>query len=306
MNLKDKRILVTGGAGFLGKYVTKELEKAGCLDIVIPRSKTYDLSVLEDTAQMYEHFRPDVVIHLAAMVGGIGLNQEQPGTLFFNNLLIGTHTMEYARLYGVKKFVSIGTICSYPKLTPVPFREENLWNGYPEETNAPYGLAKKMLLVQGQAYRQQFGLNSIFLMPTNLYGPGDNFNPNSSHVIPALIRKCLEGKDEIEVWGTGDATREFLYVEDAARAIVMATERYYGEEPVNIGTGKEISIRYLVQLISELTGFFGKVKWNNSKPDGQPRRCLDVGKAKEYFGFEAQVELEEGLKRTINWYLGNE
>ena len=303
---KDKRVIVTGGAGFLGKHVVEELKRVGCRDLFVPLHSDWNLTYDNDVDELLRTRQPvDVVIHLAAVVGGIGANQAQPGKFFYDNLIMGTLLMEYARLYNVGKFVSIGTVCSYPKYTPVPFKEENLWDGYPEETNAPYGLAKKMLLIQGQAYRQQYGFNSIYLIPVNLYGPGENFNLETSHVIPALIRKCLEGRNEVEVWGTGEATREFLYVEDAARAIVVAAELYNGNEPVNVGIGREIRIRDLVNLICKLTDFKGTVNWNTSKPDGQPRRKLDVSRAREYFGFEAQVELEEGLKRTIEWYKEN-
>ena len=298
-----KRVLVTGGAGFLGSYVVSILHQEGA-SITVPRSADRDLRRLENCREAVSG--QDMVIHLAGKVGGIGLNREKPGELFYDNIIMGVQLIEEARLARVKKFVALGTICCYPKFTPVPFKEENLWDGYPEETNAPYGLAKKMLLVQSQAYRQQYGFNSIFLMPVNLYGPGDNFDPQSSHVIPALTKKVFDameqGEDHIVVWGTGRATREFLYVEDAARGIVLAAERYDKSEPVNLGAGFEISIKDLVELIVELSGFKGKIVSDTSKPDGQPRRSLDISRAREEFGFEAQVPFEEGLRRTIEWY----
>lgn len=304
---KDKTIMVTGGAGFLGSHVVERLRDAGCRNVLVPRSRQYDLRNPQTAMELIKETRPDLIIHLAAAVGGIEANRKNPGSFFYDNLTMGVHLMEAARIYDVKKFVACGTICSYPKFAPVPFREEDLWNGYPEETNAPYGLAKKMLLVQSQAYRQQYGFNSIFLLPVNLYGPRDNFDLETSHVIPALIRKCLEAKeqnkDHITVWGTGKATREFLYVEDAAEAILLAAEHYDGDQPVNIGTGEEISIQSLAELIAELTGYTGEIRWDPQKPDGQPRRCLDVRKAKEYFGFEAKVSLKEGLRKTIEWYV---
>ena len=304
--LENKRIIVTGGAGFLGKQVDEKLKERGCNEIFIPRSKDYDLVNMEDIKRLYADADPDIVIHLAAVVGGIGANSENPGKFFYDNLMMGVQMMEQGRLHGLDKFVAVGTICCYPKFTPVPFKEEDLWNGYPEETNAPYGLAKKMLLVQSQAYRQQYGFNSIFLLPVNLYGPGDNFDPCCSHVIPALIKKCVDaienGDDEIIVWGTGKATREFVYVEDAAEGIVLAAERYNGNEPVNIGAGFEISIKELVDLIVKLTGFDGRIVWDITKPDGQPRRCLDTSRAEREFGFRAKYKFEEGLKRTIDWY----
>jgi len=303
---EDKKVVVTGGAGFLGSFVVEKLKERNPKDIFVPRSKEYDLREKEAIIRMYEDAKPDIVIHLAATVGGIGANRKNPGKFFYDNAIMGIQLMEYARRYEVKKFVAIGTVCSYPKYTPVPFKEEDLWNGYPEETNAPYGLAKKMLLVQSQAYRQQYGFNSIFLIPVNLYGPRDNFDLETSHVIPAIIRKCIEARekeeDKIVVWGDGSPTREFLYVEDAARAIILATEKYNESEPVNIGAGFEISIKGLVNLIAKLTGFKGKIIWDTTKPNGQPRRRLDVSKAKEKFGFEAKVGLEEGLRRTIEWY----
>lgn len=307
--LEDKRIVVTGGAGFLGRNVVAKLKEYGCEDIFVPRSKDYNLVDMEAVKRLYKDAKPDIVIHLAAVVGGIGANRENPGRFFYDNLMMGMQMMEQGRLNYTEKFIAIGTICCYPKFTPVPFKEENLWNGYPEETNAPYGLAKKMLLVQSQAYRQQYGYNSIFLLPVNLYGPGDNFNPCCSHVIPALIKKCVDaidsGADSITVWGTGKPTREFLYVEDAARAIVLAAEKYNKSEPVNIGAGFEISIKELVDLMVELIGFKGKILWDTTKPDGQPRRCLDVSRAEKEFGFRAKIEFEEGLNKTIEWYKEN-
>lgn len=303
---ENKRIVVTGGAGFLGTYVVEKLKQKRCKGIFIPRSKDYNLVEMEAVKRLYRDFNPDIVIHLAASVGGIGANRKNPGKFFYENIMMGVQMIEQGRIFGIEKFVALATICSYPKYTPVPFKEENLWNGYPEETNAPYGLAKKMLLVQSQAYRQQYGFNSICLFPVNLYGPRDNFDLESSHVIPALIRKCIEAieenKNEIVVWGTGNVTREFLYVEDAAEAIVLATEKYNKSDPVNIGAGFEISIKDLVKLIVDLTGCKGEIVWDTSKPDGQPRRILDVSKAEKEFAFKAKVSLEEGLKRTIEWY----
>lgn len=303
---ENKRIVVTGGAGFLGGYVVEKLKQKRCKEIFIPRSKDYNLVEMEAVKRLYRDFNPDIVIHLAASVGGIGANRKNPGKFFYENIMMGVQMIEQGRIFRIEKFVTLATICSYPKYTPVPFKEEDLWNGYPEETNAPYGLAKKMLLVQSQAYRQQYGFNSICLFPVNLYGPRDNFDLESSHVIPALIRKCIEAieenKNEIVVWGTGNATREFLYVKDAAEAIVLATEKYNRSDPVNIGAGFEISIKDLVKLIVDLTGFKGEIVWDTSKPDGQPRRILDVSKAEEEFAFKAKVSLEEGLKRTIEWY----
>lgn len=311
----NKRVLVTGGTGFLGSYVTEKLKEKGCKEIFVPRSKDYNLVEMEAVKRVYADAKPDIVIHLSAKVGGIGANRANPGKFFYDNLMMGVQMMEIGRQGGIGKFVAIGTICAYPKFTPVPFKEENLWNGYPEETNAPYGLAKKMLLVQAQAYRQQYGFNAIYLLPVNLYGPKDNFDPESSHVIPALIKKCFDamrnkegGKNQestITIWGTGKATREFLYVEDAARGIVLATERYNKPEPVNLGTGFEISIKDLMGKIAQLMDFKGKIIWDTSKSDGQPRRCLDVSKAKKYFGFTAKTNFDEGLKKTINWYLKN-
>ena len=304
--LENRRITVTGGAGFLGRQVVEKLKERGCDEIFIPRSKDYDLVNMDDIKRLYADANPDIVIHLAAVVGGIGANSENPGKFFYDNLMMGVQMMEQGRLHEIDKFVAVGTICCYPKFTPVPFKEDDLWNGYPEETNAPYGLAKKMQLVQAQAYRQQYGFNSIFLLPVNLYGPEDNFDPCCSHVIPALIKKCfdatLNGDDEIVVWGTGKATREFIYVEDAAEGIVLAAERYNGNEPVNIGAGFEISIKELVELIVQLTGFDGRIVRDTTKPDGQPRRCLDTSRAEREFGFRAKYKFEEGLKRTIEWY----
>ena len=304
--LATKRLLVTGGAGFLGKHVVRKLEKKGCREIFIPRSKDYNFVGSEAVKRVYRDAKPDVVIHLAAVVGGIGANRENPGKFFYDNLMMGVQMMEQGRLFGIEKFVAIGTVCAYPKFTPVPFKEDDLWNGYPEETNAPYGLAKKMLLVQAQAYRQQYGFNAIYLLPVNLYGPEDNFDPQSSHVVPALIKKCVDavesGEDRIVVWGTGQASREFLYVEDAAEAIVLATEKYDKPEPLNIGAGFEIKIGDLVTLVAELTGFRGEIVWDGTKPDGQPRRRLDVSRAEKEVGFKAKTDFREGLRKTIEWY----
>ena len=305
----DKRIMLTGGAGFLGSFVVEKLKKRGCRDIFIPLYEDYDLVKMDSVVKAYKDSRPNIVIHLAAVVGGIGANRENPGKFFYDNLMMGVQLMEVGRQMKIEKFVGLGTICCYPKFTPVPFKEEDLWNGYPEETNAPYGLAKKMLLVQSQSYRQQYGFNSIFLMPVNLYGPRDNFNPNSSHVIPALIKKCFDAiknnEKQIVVWGTGKPTREFLYVEDAAEGILLATEKYNRSDPVNLGASFEISIKDLVELIVKLTGFQGKITWDSSQPDGQPRRCLDTTKAEKEFGFKAKIPFEEGLKKMIEWYKGN-
>lgn len=305
-----QKVLVTGGAGFLGRVVVDQLKRKGCRHLTVPRSRDCDLRRAEAVRGLYQKAAPDLVIHLAAAVGGIGANQENPGKFFYDNLVMGLELIEQARQLGVKKFVCAGTICAYPKFTPVPFKEDCLWDGYPEETNAPYGIAKKALLVQLQAYRQQYGFNGIYLLPVNLYGPGDNFSPESSHVIPALIRKCVEAKKnnagQIVVWGSGKATREFLYVDDAARAIVLAAEKYNRPDPVNIGAGFEISIRELTDLIVKLTGFKGRVEWDKTKPDGQPRRCLDTARAEKEFGFTARTSFEQGLKKTIRWYLKNQ
>ena len=298
--------MVTGGGGFLGSAVAARLRADDATEIFVPRSAQYDLRTREGVDGALAEGRPDLVIHLAAVVGGIGANRENPGRFFYDNAIMGIQLMEAARLGGVQKFVQVGTVCSYPKFTPVPFREDDIWNGYPEETNAPYGLAKKMLLVQAQAYRAQYGFDAIYLIPVNLYGPGDNVDPASSHVIPALIRKCVEareaGADHIDVWGTGTASREFLYVDDAAEGIVLAAERYDGAGPVNLGVGAEITIRELVTLIARLTGFEGEIRWDASKPDGQPRRALDTSRARQQFGFVAGTKFEEGLRRTIDWY----
>ncbi len=306
MNLAHKRLMVTGGAGFLGQYVVQALRARGCEHIFVPRSREYDLRRMDDVTRSLEWARPEVVIHLAARVGGIGHNRLHPAEHFYDNLMMGTQLMEQARLQGVEKFVAIGTICAYPKYTPVPFREDDLWNGYPEETNAPHGLAKKMMLVQAQAYRQQYGFNAIYLLPTNLYGPGDTFDPDRSHVIAALIKKCIDavesGQTEIVVWGDGTPTREFLYVADCAEAIVLATECFNCSEPVNIGSGEETSIRQLAELIAELTGFQGRVVWDTRMPNGQPRRRVDTTRAAQAFGFRASMDLREGLRRTVAWY----
>lgn len=304
-SLASKRIVVTGGSGFLGRHVVAALGTRGCT-VLVPRKATYDLTRASDVERMYGDLKPDVVLHLAAVVGGIGANRDSPGRFFFENVMLGALTMELARQHGVEKFVGIGTICAYPRLAPVPFLERDLWNGYPEETNAPYGIAKKMLLVQGQAYRQEYGFNAIHLLPVNLYGPHDNFDPRSSHVIPALIRKCFEaaetGAPEVVCWGTGNATREFLFVEDCAEGIVLATERYDDPEPVNLGAGFEIGIRELAELIADLTGFKGRLTFDRTKPDGQPRRMLDVTRAERRFGFKATTDFRAGLHRTIEWY----
>ena len=304
-----RRVLVTGGAGFLGRFVVKRLRSFVDVEVRIPRKREFNLVELPDIRRLLAENEPDLVIHLAAVVGGIGINKKKPGTFFYENLMMGVQLIDQARLHGVKKFVALGTVCAYPKFTPTPFREDDLWNGYPEETNAPYGIAKKMMLVQSQSYREQYGFNSIFLLPANLYGPGDNFDLESSHVIPALIRKCVEARDEgrpfIDAWGTGNASREFLYVADCAEGVVRAAAAYDESDPVNIGTGTEIKISELLQLIARLTRFDGEIRWQPDKPDGQPRRRLDVSRAFEKFGFQAQVQLEEGLRRTIEWYESN-
>jgi GDP-L-fucose synthase len=303
---RNKRVVVTGGAGFLGSVVVKRLRERGAAQVLAPRTAEYDLREIGQVRRLLDDARPDVVIHLAARVGGIGANREHPADFFYDNLMMGVQLLDEAWRKGVGKFVAIGTVCSYPKFTPVPFREDDLWNGYPEETNAPYGLAKKMLLVQSQAYRQQYGFNSVFLLPVNLYGPGDNFDPSSSHVIPALIRKALEAREagsrEMMVWGDGSPTREFLYVDDAAEGILLAGERYNDSEPVNLGSSHEISIRDLTQLIARLTGFDGEIRWDADKPNGQPRRKLDVSRARERFGFESRTSFQDGLRQTIEWY----
>ena len=306
----EKRIVVTGGAGFLGSFVVDKLRARGCQTIIVPRSAEYDLRDRDAIVRLYETARPDLVLHLAAVVGGIGANQENPGRFFYDNAIMGIQLIEIARQMGVKKFVATGTICAYPKFTPIPFREDDLWNGYPEETNAPYGLAKKMMLTQLQAYRAQYGFEGIFLLPVNLYGPRDNFDLHTSHVIPALIRKCVEakaaGRSEIVLWGDGTPTREFLYVEDAAEGLLLAAERYDGDLPINLGTGEEIAIANLATVIADEVGFEGKIIWDSSKPNGQPRRCLDVTRAKELFGFEAAHDLRHGLAKTVAWFKEND
>ncbi len=305
-DLSRSRIMVTGGAGFLGRQVVAKLEEHGAHNVFVVRSSEYDLREVDDVRKSLSDARPDVVIHLAAVVGGIGANRENPGRFLYENAVMGLHLLEEARRAGIEKVVTIGTVCSYPKFAPIPFHEDDLWNGYPEETNAPYGIAKKLLLAQGQAYRQQYGMNCVFLIPVNLYGPEDNFDPASSHVIPALVKKFVEARDagepSVEVWGTGSASREFVYVDDAAEGIALATERYDGDDPVNIGAGFEITIKELAELIKELTGFQGDLHWDTTKPDGQPRRMLDVSRARDRFGFEAQIGFREGLKATISWY----
>ncbi len=305
----NKRVLVTGGAGFLGAFVVEKLQTRGCQKLFVPRRKDYDLTQIDAVQKILRDTQPDIVIHLAAIVGGIGANRKNPGKFFYENAIMGLQLIEETRIAGVEKLVAIGTICSYPKFTPVPFREEDLWNGYPEETNAPYGLAKKMMLVQSQAYREQYGFNSIFLLPVNLYGPHDNFDLETSHVIPALIRKCLEAKergdDHLVAWGDGSPTREFLFVEDAAEGILLAAEQYNSSEPVNLGSGMEIGIKDLTETIARLTDYTGQIKWDTSQPNGQPRRALDTSKAEKLFGFKAMTPFEEGLKKTIEWYKKN-
>ena len=308
MDWQSTNFVVTGGTGFLGSYVVKALEERGAKNIFVPQSAEYDLRQIDRVKALLNDAKPDVIIHLAAVVGGIGANQEHPAEFFYDNLMMGVQLFHEAWQAGVQKFVTIGTVCAYPKFTPIPFVEDELWNGYPEETNAPYGLAKKMLLVQGQAYQEQYGFNAIYLLPTNLYGPRDNFDPDSSHVIPALIKKCLEAKankQEIVVWGDGSPTREFLYVEDAAEGILLATENYSGSEPVNLGSSYEISIKDLVEKIAQFTGFEGQIVWDTGKPNGQPRRKLDTKRAKEFFGFESKIDFDDGLRRTIDWYKEN-
>jgi GDP-L-fucose synthase len=307
--LDGKRVVVTGGAGFLGKHLLRRLERDARPRIFVPEYPEWDLTRAADIERLFEEQRPEVLIHLAAVVGGIGANRANPGRFFYDNAIMGIQLIEAARRHGVEKTVVLGTICAYPKFTPVPFQEEDLWSGYPEETNAPYGIAKKALLVQCQAYREQYGMNAVFLLPVNLYGPGDNFDPESSHVIPALILKCVEaveaGRNEIVLWGDGSPTREFLYVEDAAEAIVLATERYDGADPANLGSGMEISIRNLAAKIAAMTGFSGKIVWDTTKPNGQPRRCLDVSRAEREFGFRATTDFDDGLRKTIRWYQGH-
>lgn len=306
LHLANKRIVVTGGAGFLGTHLVRKLCERGCRSVFVPESSDYDFTRIESVERLFDEHQPEVVIHLAAVVGGIGANRANPARFFYDNAIMGIQLIEAARRHGVEKLVALGTICAYPKLTPVPFREAELWNGYPEETNAPYGLAKKMLLVQCQAYRAQYGMNAIYLLPVNLYGPGDNVDLGSSHVIPALIRKCVEaveeGSDEIVLWGDGSPTREFLYVEDAAEAIILAAERYNQPDAVNLGSGTEISIRDLATTIASMTGFFGRITWDKTKPNGQPRRCLDVTRAEHEFGFRASTPFDVGLRKTIEWY----
>lgn len=306
---RGKNVTVTGGAGFLGSYVVEKLKAKKCGNVFVPTIEKYDLVNMDAAERVYKDSNPEIVIHLAAKVGGIGANMRNPAVFFYDNLMMDTNLMEQGRKFGIDKFIALGTICAYPKITPVPFREDNLWDGYPEETNAPYGMAKKMMLVQAQAYRKQYGFNAIFLLPVNLYGPRDNFDSETSHVIPAVIKKCFDAikkqKSEITFWGTGTPTREFLYVEDCADAVLLAAERYDKPDPVNIGTGFEISIRDLVKLIMKLTGFRGKSVWDSAKPDGQPRRTLDISRAEKEFGFKAATSFEGGLKKTIEWYRGN-
>jgi GDP-L-fucose synthase len=306
---QGKRVVVTGGAGFLGSFVVQQLQGKGCRDVFVPRSREYDLVQMEAVHRLYEDTRPDVVIHLAARVGGIGANQANPGRFFYDNLMMGSQLIEVGRQRHLKKFIAIGTICAYPKFAPIPFKEDDIWAGYPEETNAPYGLAKKMMLVQSQAYRQQYGFNSIVLFPVNLYGPRDNFDLETSHVIPALIRKCAEARDagssDIVLWGDGTPTREFLYVEDAAEGILLAAEEYNDSAPLNLGTGEEVTINSLATMVADELGYRGRITWDKTKPNGQPRRCLDVSRIKRAIGFEAKHSLRDGLKKTIQWYLAN-
>ena len=305
----SRRVIVTGGAGFLGSYIVEKLRARGCGQIVVPRSREHDLRLGEDIDRLLTGAKPNLIIHAAGVVGGIGANRANPATFFYDNLIMGVQLMERARRHGVDKFVAIGTICAYPKFATIPFREDDIWNGYPDETNAPYGLAKKMLLVQAQAYRQQYGYNAVFLLPVNLYGPRDNFHPDSSHVIPALIKKCVDavvaGDDEIVLWGDGTPTREFLYAEDAAEGILLAAERYDSSDPVNLGSSREISIRALAEIIAEQTGFSGKLRWDTTQPNGQLRRTLDTRRARERFGFESHTDFMEGLRRTVDWYMAN-
>ena len=307
MNLSEKRILLTGGGGFLGSHLREALTEAGASAVFAPRRREFDLTQAAEIEELFRTTKPQVVIHAAAVVGGIGANRAEPGRFFYENALMGIQLIEAARMHGVEKTVVLGTICAYPKFTPLPFSEDDLWNGYPEETNAPYGIAKKALLVQCQAYREQYGMNAIFLLPVNLYGPGDNFDPQTSHVLPALVRKCLEartaGCSEVVLWGDGSPTREFLYVKDAARAIIKATRLYDKPEPVNLGSGREISIQELAEMIARLTGFSGSFRWDTTQPNGQPRRCLDTWRAEREFGFRAGTSLETGLEATIAWYL---
>ena len=306
----DQRVVVTGGGGFLGSFVVEQLQASGCKAIIVPRSREYDLVQMEAVRRLYADAEPDIVIHLAARVGGIGANQANAGRFFFDNLMMGTQLIEVGRQRRLKKFVAIGTICAYPKFTPLPFREDDIWNGYPEETNAPYGLAKKMMLVQSQAYREQYGFNSIVLFPVNLYGPRDNFDLETSHVIPALIRKCVEakqaGRDDIVLWGDGTPTREFLYVEDAAKGILQAAECYNDSHPLNLGTGEEVTIKNLAEMVATEVGYKGCISWDTSKPNGQPRRCLDVSRIKRTIGFEAKHSLQGGLQKTVRWFLANQ